>query len=258
MSMAISQFIATCIGLRGAISTTNNYEAIMMKNTFYKSSVGVICLIALLVGCASTDSPQEATSTVKASEVTLSEFLRDPEMKWLQENMPNAKAVLISPKILKAGFVVGGSGGEAIVITRSNTPSGWSSPAFYTMTSGSFGFQAGAQSSEVVALVMTDKAMNTLMSSSFKLGGDMSVAAGPVGAGVGTGVSADMVVFSRSKGLYGGINLDGTAITVDDKGNQAFYGRPVTPVDILVKGTATSPEGATLARIASTGTSTGK
>jgi lipid-binding SYLF domain-containing protein len=87
---------------------------------------------------------------------------------------------------------------------------------------------------------MTDKAVNSLLATSFKLGGDVSIAAGPIGAGAGAPITADMVSFVRSKGLYGGINLDGTVITVDDNANQAFYGRSVTPVDVLIKGSASS------------------
>ena len=100
----------------------------------------------------------------------------------------------------------------------------------------------------MVALVMTDKARNSLLSTSFKLGGDVSIAVGPIGAGTGAPVTADMVVFTRAKGLYGGINLDGTVITINDDDNRVFYGRPVTPVDILIKHIATSPNSAPLSR----------
>jgi lipid-binding SYLF domain-containing protein len=126
------------------------------------------------------------------------------------------------------------------VAARGAAGSGWTGPAFYKIGTGSVGFQAGAQASEMVVLVMTEKALNSLLATSFKLGADVSIAAGPIGAGAGTQVTADMVSFVRSKGLYGGINLDGSVITVDDNANQAFYGRPVTPVDILIKGSVRS------------------
>jgi lipid-binding SYLF domain-containing protein len=155
---------------------------------------------------------------------------------------------MVCPKILQAGFIVGGSGGRCVVLARSRAASGWNGPAFYRITTGSFGLQAGAQASEMVALIMTEKALNSLLSTSFKLGGDVSVAAGPVGAGAGAPVTADMVSFVRSKGLYGGINLDGSVITIEEGGNQAFYGRPVTPVDILIKGSARSSLGTSLVR----------
>jgi len=98
-----------------------------------------------------------------------------------------------------------------------------------------------------VALIMTEKALNSLLSTSFKLGGDVSIAVGPVGAGTGAPITADMVVYTRSKGLYGGINLDGTVISLDDARNRAYYGRAVTPVEILVTRSVSNPSGATLA-----------
>jgi lipid-binding SYLF domain-containing protein len=173
---------------------------------------------------------------VKAAEATLAEFQKDPDMVWLRQNMKNAKAVLVSPYIFKAGFIWGGSAGRGIVLAHGQGARPWNGPAFYNMATVSVGFQAGAQSSEVVAMFMTDKAMNSLLSTSFKLGADLSVAAGPVGGSIAAPVVGDVVVFTRSKGLYGGANLDGSVISVDEKGNRAFYGRDVTPVEILVKG----------------------
>lgn len=230
----------------------------MLKSTIYRTGLAVIWISVLLAGCASPKTQEEARTSVKEAEATLAEFLRDPEMTWLQKNIKNAKAVLISPRILQAGYIFGGSGGSGVVLARSGAPQGWNGPAFYKLATGSVGFQAGAQSSEMVALIMTDKALNSMMSTSLKLGGDVSVAAGPIGAGAGAPVTGDMVVFVRSKGLYGGANLDGTVITVDEEGNRSFYGRPATPVDILVKRSVTSPHGASLARLASNpGTASG-
>jgi SH3 domain-containing YSC84-like protein 1 len=228
----------------------------MLNTSVYKTGLAVIWISLLLAGCASPKTQEDAKASVNAAEITLANFLRDPEMTWLQKNMKNAKAVLISPRILQAGFVYGASAGSGVVLARSSAPPGWNGPAFYKIATGSVGFQAGAQSSEMVALVMTDKALNSLLSTSFKLGGDVSVSAGPIGAGAGAPITADMVTFVRSKGLYGGLNLDGTVITIDDEGNRSFYGRPASPVDILVKRSVTSPAGASLARVASTGTPT--
>jgi lipid-binding SYLF domain-containing protein len=146
---------------------------------------------------------------------------------------------------------VGGSGGPALLIARTSSGAGWTGPAFYRIAAGTVGLQAGAQASEMVALVMTEKGVNSLLSTSFKLGGDVSVAAGPVGAGTGAPINADMVVYTRSKGLYGGLNLDGTVISVDDGRNHAYYGRAATPVDILVTHSVSNPYGRTLIQVAS-------
>ena len=96
----------------------------------------------------------------------------------MRDNLPRAKAVLISPRILQAGFIVGGSGGNAVLYARSGGGASWAGPAFYKLGTGSIGLQIGAESAEMVALVMTDKALNSFLSNSFKLGGDVSVAAG--------------------------------------------------------------------------------
>ena len=208
----------------------------MSKGLSSGTNMAVICLALVLAGCASPRTERDVMVDVKAAEATLAEFQRDPEMTWLQQNMKNAKAVLVSPMILKAGFIYGASGGRGVVLSRGQGNRPWNGPAFYNVATVSVGLQAGVQSSEVVAMFMTEKAMNTLLSSSFKLGADVSVAAGPVGIGAGAPVTGDVVVFTRSKGVYGGANLDGTVITIDEKGNSAFYGRSVSPVDILVKG----------------------
>jgi len=163
-------------------------------------------------------------------------FLRDPDMSWLQRNIGRSKALLIAPEILKAGFIFGGSGGRALVVARDPASGKWVGPAFYVLATGSVGFQAGISVSEGVTMVMTDKGFNSLLATTFKMGGDASVAAGPVGAGAKSDIVADMITFNRSKGVYGGINFDGTVVTAADDWNQAYYGKKVLPPDILVRG----------------------
>lgn len=220
----------------------------MLNTTARPAILFATCLAVLLGGCASTATLDEARITTDASQATLKRFMSDPEMSWLRGHLPQSKAVLISPRILQAGFIVGGSGGNAVLHARTAKAPGWSGPAFYKMGTGSIGLQIGAEAAEMVALVMTDKALNSLLSNSFKLGGDVSVAAGPVGVGTGAPITADMVVYVRAKGLYGGLNLSGSVITVDDAANASFYGRQVTPVDILVRHSATTAIGEGLAR----------
>src|SRR6266478_7509642 len=116
---------------------------------------------------------------IAASEVTLSNFLSDPNMEWLQQNFSRAKAVIITPVIVKAGFIFGGSGGRALVVARDPKSGKWLGPAFYAMATVSVGFQAGISVAEGVTLVMTEKGFNSLLSTSFKIGGDASVGAGP-------------------------------------------------------------------------------
>ena len=210
--------------------------------TFFQriTSTALVALIAL--GFAASAAAQgDQQVLIDQADTTLSNFMRDPEMKWLQQNIGRAKAVLIAPEIVKAGFIVGGSGGRAVLVARGNGK--WVGPAFYTLATASVGFQAGIAASEMVTLVMTDKGMNSLMASTFKFGGDASVAAGPVGAGAKSDVTADLIAFSRSKGVYGGLNLDGTVVSANYDWNKAYYGKDSLPPDILIKG-AVSNKGA--------------
>jgi lipid-binding SYLF domain-containing protein len=221
----------------------------MLNVASYKTGPLAICLSLLLAACSTQPrTPAETRVTVEAAEASVSRFLRDPDMTWLQKNLPKAKGLMVCPKIIQAGLIIGGAGGRCVVLARSSSGSGWRGPAFYKIATGSIGLQIGAQASELVALIMTEKALDSLLATSFKLGGDVSIAAGPIGAGAGAPVTADFVSFVRSKGLYAGINLDGSVITVDEEANRAFYGRAVTPVDILIRGSVHSPQAAALVR----------
>jgi lipid-binding SYLF domain-containing protein len=178
---------------------------------------------------------------VDAADRTFGNFMRDPQMTWLHDNIRRAKAILIAPEVAKAGFIFGGSGGRAVLLVRNAKTGRWTGPAFYTLATASVGFQAGISVSEMMTLVMTDKGLNSLLSDSFKMGPDASVAAGPVGAGAKADIITDLVTYSRSKGIYGGINLDGTVVAVSDEWNQAYYGRKgLRAPDIVVRGAVRS------------------
>jgi lipid-binding SYLF domain-containing protein len=205
------------------------------------------CIVPVLAATSMSVAPaaiaqSDQQQLVDRAQATLTNFLRDPEMSWIQKNLPRAKGVLIAPEIVKAGFIIGGSGGRAVLLGHDAGARQWRGPAFYTLATASVGFQAGVAASENVILIMSDKGLNTLLAPSVKLGGDASVAAGPVGAGASADVTSDFVSFARSKGVYGGLNLDGTVISVNNDWNSAYYGKAVLPPDILVRGSATSPQ----------------
>jgi len=186
----------------------------------------------------------EQQKLVDRADKTLSNFLRDPDMTWLQQNIGRAKAVMVAPEVVKAGFIFGGSGGRAVTVARDEKTGKWAGPAFYTLATASVGFQAGVSVSEVVTLVMTEKGLNSLLAPSVKLGGDASVAAGPIGAGAKSDVVVDFVSFSRAKGLYGGLNLDGTVIAISNEWNEAYYNKKgILPPDIIVRMTARNKGG---------------
>jgi SH3 domain-containing YSC84-like protein 1 len=186
---------------------------------------------------------------VERASATLGTFLQDPDMTWLHKNLPRAKGVLIAPEVVKAGFIVGGSGGRAVLLGRDSATGQWRGPAFYTLATASVGFQAGIAASEIVTLVMTDKGLNTLLAPSVKLGGDASVAAGPVGVGAASDVLSDFVSFARSKGVYGGLNLDGTVVTANNDWNSAYYGKSVLPPDIIVRGNVQNAKAGNLTKL---------
>jgi len=216
-----------------------------LPNSSRRAALSVLVAVTL-AGCASQPvPPSEPDALVTEARATLSNFIRDPDQTWIQDNLSRAKAVLIAPQIVKAGFIVGGSGGRGLLVARDGTS--WAGPAFYNLGTASVGFQAGVEVSEAIIVVMTDKGLNSLLSSSFKMGGDASIAAGPVGAGAKSTVTADLITFTRAKGVYGGLNLDGTVVSTNIPWNDAFYGRTnVLPPDILIRRTVTSPKSAAL------------
>ena len=206
-----------------------------MTRTLFRSTFIAAVTAVAVTAVAPAYAQSDQQKLVDAADVTFTNFVRDPDMTWFQQNVGRAKAVLIAPEVVKAGFIFGGSGGRAVLVAKDPKSAKWVGPAFYTLATASVGFQAGIAVSEAVTLVMTDKGMNSLLASSFKMGGDASVAAGPVGAGAKSDVVADLVTFSRSKGVYGGLNLDGTVVSTSDEWNSAYYGKKVLAPDILVR-----------------------
>jgi lipid-binding SYLF domain-containing protein len=197
--------------------------------------------VALLIVVSGTLLPAagiaqtEQRVLVTEAKLTLASFASDPDMKSLQSNLGRARAVLIAPNVAKAGFIVGGSGGRAVAIVRDAKTGKWAGPAFYTLATASVGFQAGIAVSELVTLVMTEKGLNSLLSNSFRMGGDLSIAVGPVGGGARSNLTADLVSFSRSQGVYAGLNFDGTIVSTADEWNRIYYGKEASPADILVR-----------------------
>ena len=190
---------------------------------------------------ATAAEPIEQQGLVDKARITFESFMTDQNQSWLRENLNQAKGLIIIPSLLKAGFVIGGSGGSGVLIVKDDKTGQWSQPAFYTIGSGTFGFQIGAEAAEVIMMVRTQKAVDRLFTSSFKLGGDTSVAVGPVGTGVKSNVVADIFSFSRTKGAYAGVSLEGSVIKTRDKWNEAYYGKAVSPVDIFVKHSVSNP-----------------
>jgi lipid-binding SYLF domain-containing protein len=202
----------------------------------------VAMILAAVLAAPGAHAQAEQRRLVTAATLTLSSFLNDPDMSWLKQNLGHARAVMIAPEITKASIIVGGAGGRAVVVVRDPSSGQWAGPAFYSLAAASIGLQAGIAVSEVVSVVMTEKAVNRLLSNSFRMGGDVAIAVGPIGAGAQSAFVADVVSFSRGQGVYVGVNLDGTVVSVADDWNEIYYGKRVHPVDILVRRDARNPQ----------------
>ena len=195
---------------------------------------------------SAAEDPVQQQGIVDKALVTFRNFMADKEMEWLQKNLKDYRGVLIVPSLLKAGFIFGGSGGSGVLLVRDEKTGEWSQPVFYGIGSVTFGLQIGGESAEVIMLIKTQKALDALFTTEFKLGGDASVAMGPVGIGAKSAVMADIVSFSKSKGLFAGLNLEGSVVKPSDSGNNAYYKKAVSPVDIIVKRAASNPGSAAL------------
>lgn len=199
---------------------------------------------AIAVTAAPAYAQSEQQKLVDECLTTWNNFQADPNLTWFKEHDQDAVGFLIAAKVVKAGFIFGGSGGRAVLIAKGDK--GWAGPAFYTMGTASVGFQAGVNASEIVTLVMNKKALESLMSGSVKAGADASVAAGPVGVGAGYKPNADFLVYSRAKGLYGGVDVNGTVIKPTEDWNKDYYGKLVSPIDIVLRGEPKNKGGAAL------------
>lgn len=186
---------------------------------------------------------------VEKARMTFQKFVADPTTGWGPRQAKNVKGIMIIPQQLRAAFIFGGSGGGGVFLLRDEKTGDWSDPAFYTIGSASFGLQIGGDASEIVLLVMTTRGAETFLTTSFKLGGDVSVAAGPIGAGAKgqtSFISADILAYSISKGVFAGVSVEGAGVTVSRRSNEAYYGKGTRPTDILVTRSARSPGAAEL------------
>jgi SH3 domain-containing YSC84-like protein 1 len=205
----------------------------------------VVCLGRFSV--AADDQPKEskAQDRVQAAAEVLDEIQGAPDKGIPQEVLGSAECVAVVPSMLKGGFIVGAKYGRGLASCR--TPKGWSTPAFFVVTGGSFGFQIGGQAVDLVMLIMNKDGMKHLLSSEFELGADASVAAGPVGrhaeGNTDWKMRAEVLTYSRARGLFAGVTLNGAQIKQDKDSTREFYGRMV-PFRTSLVGEIDPPAGA--------------
>jgi SH3 domain-containing YSC84-like protein 1 len=198
-------------------------------------------------GCSMANAAEEPSEQVKrmnAAAVVLDEVMGTPDKGIPEELLESAKCVAVVPSMFKIGFVFGGRHGRGIATCR--TSSGWSAPAPFSVTGGSWGLQIGGEAVDLVMLVMNDGGMEKMLSSQFKLGADASAAAGPVGRHLegetDWKMRAQVLTYSRARGAFAGITVNGASIKQDKDGTRILYGRMIPSARIL-KGQVAAPEG---------------
>jgi lipid-binding SYLF domain-containing protein len=203
-------------------------------------------LIALVVFAATTAAlafdRAADVDRLESSAKILHEIMAAPDNGIPGEVISNAKCIAVIPNMLKAAFGVGGAYGKGVASCR--TEHGWSAPAFFSLRGGSFGFQIGGQAADIVMLVMNDRGMGELLASKVKLGGDASVAAGPVGrhadASTDWKMQAELLTYSRARGLFAGISLNGAVLEQHKDDTREFYGHMV-PFKTILRGQLPMP-----------------
>ncbi|HEY5809299.1 MAG TPA: lipid-binding SYLF domain-containing protein [Povalibacter sp.] len=223
-----------------------------------------ILIITLSASAASVAGERQDARLLTSTQV-LDELMAMPEQNiptWL---MQRAYAVAVVPDVIKVGLGIGGRRGKGVMVVRRDGGA-WSNPIFVNLTGGSFGFQVGVQSTDVVLVFTSRKSIEGIVGGKLTLGADASVAAGPVGrqssAATDIGLTAQVYSYSRASGLFAGVALDGSAMTIDDSSNESFYGRSdVLPSDIIRSDAPAAPAPATqfiaaLQRSAGTATAT--
>ncbi len=201
----------------------------------------LLILVALQSNCAFASDYTKIQSIVQQSDSILNQFDIEQTHDGLKSNLRAAKAVLVIPQMLRGGFVIGGSGGSGVLVSRDMQKDTWGYPVFYSMGSISFGLQIGAEASELILLVMTEKGMDSLLTTSFKLGADCSIAAGPIGAGA-KATTADIYAYAKSKGAYGGLSVEGAMVKTKNDWNYIYYNKPVSPADIVIRHSVMNPD----------------
>jgi SH3 domain-containing YSC84-like protein 1 len=201
----------------------------------------MLCLAATLFARDEVDNP--AVDRIKAAADVLNEIQGAPDQGIPSDVLGSAECVAVVPSMLNGGFIVGARFGRGVASCR--TSKGWSAPAFFTVEGGSFGLQIGGQAIDLVMLIMNNDGMKNLLSSEFKLGADASVAAGPVGrhaaADTDWKMRAQVLSYSRARGIFAGLELNGAVVKQDKSSTREFYGRMV-PFKTSLQGTIDAPK----------------
>jgi len=202
-------------------------------------SLAVVMIVLLMAGWSPAFSADATTQQqiVDKAQLTLEAFASDGQLKDVFKQLSKeARALFIIPQFMRGAFIFGGAGGSGVLIARDERTGKWGDPVFYNIGSASFGAQIGADVSEMVLVVRTRKGLEEFYTNDFKLGANAGMATGPVGGGMAAqGITADIISYARQKGAFAGMAVDGAFVSVSNDSNQAYYGKPVRPTDIIVK-----------------------
>ena len=198
----------------------------------------LLCL-AVAASPAAAQEGQIAQEAVDDSLRTFRNFVANPDMKWFRDHVGRAQGIMIVPELGRGGFILGAKGGSGVLLRRDAATGEWSYPSFTGLGGVTFGFQVGAEVAEVVLLIMTEQGMDAMSTPRFQLGTGFGLAAGPVGGGT-QAATADVLSFTRSRGAFGGVTVSGARVQELSDRNAAFYGRPVSALDILVRGSVSN------------------
>lgn len=214
-------------------------------------SLAALFLFASLFAVPS--SAQQVTEEDLAQRVTKAQFAfrdfeRDPRMTWFRQNVRYAKGLLIMPVLVRGGFFFGGSGGRGVLLAQ-DAAGTWSYPAFYDVGAASFGLQFGAAGGQVILMIMTDRGLRRFLNDKFQLGADASISVGPEGIGAKAEIF-DIFSFSRVKGIFAGLTVEGGVVVVNRADNQTYYGQTkISPRDILLRRKHKNPQADDLIRV---------
>ena len=201
----------------------------------------LVLVLAIASPSHSSEEYNKARELVYKATTVYKSFMTDANMTWVHQNVGKAKGIFIVPQMLRGGFIIGGAGGSGVLLSQNFASGEWSYPAFYTMGSVSFGLQIGEDASEIILMVMTQRGLDAMLATEFKLGADVAVAAGPVG-GSAKAQTADILAFGRSKGAFGGVSIEGAVIAPRNDWNAMYYDKPVKPVEILMHRSVSNPD----------------
>jgi lipid-binding SYLF domain-containing protein len=201
-----------------------------------KKVMFLLAMLSLGTLCWAGSAREDATERLDNSTTVLHEIMGMPDKGIPEEVLEHAKCVAVVPHMVKGGFIFGAKGGKGVATCR--TANGWSAPAFITISGGSWGLQIGVEAVDVVLIIQHEKGMQKLLSSNFQIGGDASAAAGPVGrhaeAGTDWKMDTEILTYSRAKGVFAGLTLEGASLRQDNDSRHAMYGPRVTTRALLL------------------------